>query len=65
MRPHCGVVHARGKWSTEGAGRVALYFDKDDFYNGKRLELDPLYTFRPRGLAGASVGYDSGGCGKG
>jgi hypothetical protein len=69
FRPQVGVVHTRGKWSTEVTGTVALYSDNDEFFNGKKLEQDPLYiihshlvyTFRPGVWAGISAGYDYGG----
>ena len=43
FRPQIGVVHTRGKWSAEVTGVVALYTDNTDFFNGSRLEQDPLY----------------------
>jgi hypothetical protein len=54
---------------TFRTGIVALYLDNDEFYNGKKLEQDPLYTvhghliytFRPAVWAGVSAGYDYGG----
>jgi hypothetical protein len=69
FRPQFGVVHTRGKWSTEATGTVALYSNNNDFFNNKKLEQDPLYiihghliyTFRPGLWAGASAGYDYGG----
>lgn len=69
FRPQLGVVHSLGKWSVETTGAVALYTENDDFFNGRKLEQDPLYiihshliyTFRPGVWAGASVGYDCGG----
>ncbi len=69
LRPQFGAVHTRGKWSAEATGIVELYTDNNDFFNGKKLEQDPLYmihghliyTFRPGIWAGASAGYDYGG----
>lgn len=69
FQPQFGVVHTRGKWSTEATGTVALYSDNNEFFNGKKREQDPLYiihghliyTFRPGLWAGASAGYDYGG----
>ncbi len=69
FRPQIGVIHTRGKWSTEATGIVALHSDNTDFYNGKKLEQDPLYsihghliyTFRPAVWASASAGYNYGG----
>jgi hypothetical protein len=67
--PQFGVVHTRGMWSTETTVTVAFYSDNNDFFNGQKLEQDPLYiihshliyTFRPGLWAGASAGYDYGG----
>jgi hypothetical protein len=69
FRPQLGAVHTRGKWSAEATGIVALYSDNTDFYNGKKLEQEPLYsihghliyTFRPGVWASASAGYNYGG----
>ncbi len=69
FRPQIGAVHTRGKWSLETTGTVALYTDNNDFYNGNKLEQEPLctiqshliYSFRPGLWASASVGYDYGG----
>lgn len=69
FRPQLGVKHQRGKWSTEVTGIVALYTDNDDFFNGKKLEQEPLYSihghliydFRPGVWAGMSAGYNHGG----
>jgi len=69
FRPQVGVVRQRGKWSTELTGMVALYTDNNDFFNGRKLEQEPLYilhghlvhTFRPGVWASASAGYDYGG----
>jgi hypothetical protein len=64
IRPQLGVVHSRGKWSTELTGAAWFYTDNDDFFNGNYLEQDPwytlqghvVYTFRPGLWASAGVG---------
>jgi hypothetical protein len=69
FRPQVGIMHTRGKWSLETTTFVALYTDNNDFFNGKKLEQDPLYTihshliytFRPGLWTGISGGYDYGG----
>ena len=69
FRPQLGVVHNRGKWSMELTGAVYIYTDNHDFYNGNKLENDPLYTlqthlvytFRPGLWAAAGAGYGYGG----
>lgn len=69
FRPQLGVVHNRGKWSMEFTCAIWLYTDNDDFFNGNKLEEDPLYTCQTHlvytsGLGlwtAASVGYACGG----
>ena len=69
FRPQFGVVHTRGKWSTETTGVVEISSDNNEFFNDNKLKQDPLYiihghliyTFRPGVWAGASAGYDYGG----
>ena len=69
FRPQLGVTHKHGKWATEVTGIVALYTDNDEFFNGKKLEQEPLYIvhghlvydFRPGVWAGLSAGYNHGG----
>jgi len=68
-RPQLGYVHSRGKWSGEISGTVEIYSDNDSFFNGSKLEQDPLYfvhshlvyTFKPRLWTSVSFGYDTGG----
>ncbi len=69
FRPQIGAVHTQGKWSVETTAIVALFTDNNEFYNGHKLEQDPLYivnghliyAFRPGVWASASAGYDYGG----
>lgn len=69
FRPQIGVVHGRGKWSTEVTAAVYLFTDNDEFFNGKLLETDPIfaadasliYSFRPGLWVSASAGYGYGG----
>jgi hypothetical protein len=66
--PQLGVVHNRGKWSMEFTASASLPTDNKSFFNGRRLEEDPLlflqghavYTFRPGLWLALSGGY---GCG--
>ncbi len=68
FRPQVGVVHSRGKWSTELTGSAWIYTDNDEFFDGNKLETDPFYvvqghlwyTFRPGLWVGAGVGYGYG-----
>jgi hypothetical protein len=69
FRPQLGVVHNWSKWSVELNTSASFYTDNDDFFNGKRLEQDPLfstdahliYTFRPGLWLAASAGFSGGG----
>jgi len=69
FRPQIGVIHTRGKWTTEVTGEIAFYTDNDEFFNGNTLEQKHLYivhghliyTFRPGFWAGVSAAYDYGG----
>jgi hypothetical protein len=69
FRPEIGFVHARGPWSLEVSGIASLYSTNDSYFNGNRLEIDPLYfaqanllyRFRPDLWAAAGAGYAYGG----
>jgi hypothetical protein len=69
FRPQVGLVHRRGKWSGELHTSSWIYTDNDDFFNGKYLEQDPLYTiqgfvdytFRPGLWTGGGIAYGEGG----
>jgi len=69
FRPQIGIVHGRGKWSTELTTAVYLFTDNNEFFNGNHLEQDPIYaadasliyTFRPGLWISASAGYGYGG----
>jgi len=63
------MVRSWGKWNLETTTQVAFYTDNDEFWNGNKLEQDPLsiihshliYTFKPGLSVGVSAGYDYGG----
>jgi hypothetical protein len=69
FRPQVGMMQTWGAWSLESTAWVVLYSDNTNFYNGKRLENDPLYvasghliyTYSPGVWASLSAGYDRGG----
>lgn len=69
FRPQVGMVHSRGPWSIECTGSLWFFTDNDEFWNGNRLEQDPLvamqshliYTFLPGLWLGASAGYATAG----
>lgn len=69
FRPQLGLVHQRGKWTGELTTSASVFTDNDDFFNGKRLEQDPvyftqahlIYNFTPGLWLGASMGYFFGG----
>jgi hypothetical protein len=46
FRPQLGVVHSWGAWSFENTGTVSLFTDNNDFFNGNKLEQDPLYSIQ-------------------
>jgi len=68
VRPEVGVMHNRGRWSFEVTAGVSFFTDNDEFFNGNRLEQDPMfglqghviYTFRPGLWAAISGGYELG-----
>lgn len=68
IKPKIGAVHNRGKWSFEITGGASIFTDNNSFFNGNRLEQEPLYTlhahaiytFRPSLWLAASAGYDFG-----
>lgn len=69
VRPQLGITHRRGKWTGELTGSVFLYGDNNEFWQGTRLESDPLwalqahliYTFKPGLWASVSTAYGTGG----
>ncbi len=69
FRPQLGVLHRRGKWSTELHASSWIFTDNDEFFNGNYLEQNPLYTiqgfvdytFKPGLWAGGGVAYGLGG----
>jgi hypothetical protein len=69
LRPEIGIVHGRGRWSFETSGSLSLYTDNDSFFNGNRLELDPLlfvqtnvlYRLQPDMWVAAGAAYAIGG----
>ncbi len=68
IRPQLGVTHTRSKWTYELTGSAFIFGDNDEFWNGNKLESDPLYalqghliyTFRPGLWASLSTAYGSG-----
>ncbi|MGO8838005.1 MAG: transporter [Limisphaerales bacterium] len=69
FRPQIGATHNWGKWSAELTFQTWFFTDNDDFFNGNKLEQDPLYTtdanliynFRPGVWVAGSFGYSGGG----
>jgi hypothetical protein len=69
IRPQLGATHNWGKWTAELTFQTWFYTDNNDFYNGNKLEQDPLYTtdanliytFRPGVWVAGSFGYSGGG----
>jgi hypothetical protein len=69
FRPQIGATHNWGKWTAELTAQTWFYTENDDFFNGNKLEQDPLYTadanlvytFRPGVWVAGSFGYAGGG----
>ena len=69
FRPQLGAVHNWGRWSAELTAAGMFFTDNNDFFKGKRLQQDPvytvdghlIYTFRPGLWVATSVGYAGGG----
>lgn len=69
FRPQVGVVHTFGRWTTEVNGEVAFHTENDEFFDGNKLEQDPMYratvhalrTFSPGQWVGMGFGYEFGG----
>ncbi len=69
LRSQLGAVHSRGPWSFELTGSVSFYTANIDYWNGNKLEQDPLFILQShivrtfsRGIwASVSGGYGWGG----
>jgi len=69
FKPELGISKALGPFTLELAAAVFLFTDNDDYFGGKRLEQDPVYSGQAhliysfgRGLWAAVHGaYDLGG----
>jgi len=46
IRPQLGVIHNRGAWGFELTGSTWIFTDNDDFFGGKKIEQDPLFTIQ-------------------
>lgn len=46
IRPQIGAVHSRGPWSFEVTGSAFFYTDNDEFWNGNKLEQEPLFALQ-------------------
>jgi hypothetical protein len=44
IKPDIGISKAWGAFALELSSGVFLFTDNDDFFNGKSLEQDPVYT---------------------
>lgn len=69
VRPQFGVLHQRYKWQFEVTGSVFLHQTNDEFWEGNKLEQEPLwfaqghviYSFKPGLWASLSLGFGYGG----
>jgi hypothetical protein len=39
-------LHTRGEWSFELTGSAYFFTDNDEFFNGNKLEQDPLFALQ-------------------
>ena len=44
FKPEFGLSKALGRWILEGTGAVNVYTDNNDYFGGKHLSQDPLYS---------------------
>lgn len=69
IRPQFGIQHNRGPWTFEVNTEIAFYETNTEFFDGNKLQQDPVfillttasYTFSPGLWAGVGVAYDYGG----
>jgi len=69
FRPQIGLQHNRGPFTLEANIEAALYAENDSFWNGNKLEEDPLfiffttlaYTIKPGMWGSVGYGYNYGG----
>jgi len=69
FRPQLGAIHNWNKWSAELTAQSWFFTANDEFFNGKRLEQDPvygadahlIYAIRPGLWLAGSAGYGGGG----
>ena len=67
--PQLGLLHKRGKWTTELTGEIIFHTKNDEFFDGNTRKQDPFYfvhahlirSFGPGQWLGAGVGYEYGG----
>ena len=46
IKPEIGMSKRWGNWSLDLAGAVALYTDNNDYFNGRTVEQEPLYSLQ-------------------
>lgn len=65
IRPQIGVLHTRGLWSYELTGSAFRFTDNDEFFDGNKLEQEPIRAlqahiirvFKPGLWASISAAY--------
>jgi hypothetical protein len=55
--PEVGFAHPVGKWSLEGAVGAYVFGDNDDFFQGLRLEQDPLLVAKLHAIRSIRPGF--------
>ncbi len=46
LRPGLGMSYKTGRWHYDLSASVRFYEDNDDFFNGNKVESDPLYSLQ-------------------
>jgi len=56
FKPEVGISKAIGQWTVEGTAAATFYTDNNDFFGGKTLSQDPLYSLQGHVIYGFRSG---------
>ena len=56
FKPEVGISKAIGPWTLEGTAAATFYTDNNDFFGGKTLSQDPLYSLQGHVIYGFRSG---------
>ena len=56
FKPEVGISKAIGQWTVEGTAAATFYTDNSDFFGGKTLSQDPLYSLQGHVIYGFRSG---------